>query len=288
MVISHLPYSNLRAWLLVKQKSRQMSTPKSKQCCNWMCCLRGFSSLKEISLDESWSYSHLTVGPKGIRASHGTLNNIHGASDEVATYAAVAGKTMGGWSMFCHVSSLVAQTNLDWALQDSQLSVPNSHYFIQGAHNLLWHTYQNVCSHKKFPNIIHEMMRHSMSCLTRYKQSLAPTLRPLVERIYNYLAHIKPYPLCCSKTGSPAHNPTFYHLHCSYQMGAILYYPGKFRYTSCFAKIFIFCSRVFCCHPLPGRMEEKLGGTWSCPKQNGHGRGSTTIGIAVWAQKLTA
>ena len=93
MVISHLPSGSLRGWLIGEGKSRQKSTLKFKQCRVCTHCLRGTSSLKSINSDECWSCSHLMVGPKGTRASHGAFNNACSISNEVATYTAMMCKT---------------------------------------------------------------------------------------------------------------------------------------------------------------------------------------------------
>ena len=59
----------------------------------------GTSNVTDINLDNFWSYSCLTVELKGTRASCSALSNACSASNEVATYTAIAGKITSGQSM---------------------------------------------------------------------------------------------------------------------------------------------------------------------------------------------
>ena len=150
-----------------------------------MHCLRGMPGLKNINLDEYWSYSCTTVGQKGTRASCSALSNACSASNEVATYIATGQNKR--WTVHVHAHNYPPDTlaNLIQALQDLQLLATDGHYFIHDTLNTLQHIYWNINCQKRFPNIVHKTMQSGLGGLGNRKKYLTPNLRPLVERIYN-------------------------------------------------------------------------------------------------------
>ena len=103
------------------------------------------------------------------------------------------------------------------------------------------------------------MMQNGSGSLGRHKCYLARTIRLLADKVYNCLAHLKPYLLHLTIIGSLAHNLTFYCFHCFYQMGPILHCPGALRHASFPAKVAILFTRVFSYLPFLGCMEKELG-----------------------------
>ena len=90
----------------------------------------------------------------------------------------------------------------------------------------------------------------------------------LVEKIYKWLAHFKPYPLCHTETSSLAQYHTFCCYCCLIQMGPILHHPSELMCNLFPATVAICYKRVLGYHRLLDFSEEDLGTIWSCLIQN--------------------